>query len=132
VQENLAHYYRVPAIREYEEEWIEVKEGERLDAKAETEKDEETGKSYCKVITDKVTAIRPDFPSGISYTCKLVDGDTFIVKTERPVKAKGFREAERLIHSEQRAERKSLERQEPKEAAAIEQLRRSFSVEVRR
>ena len=126
----MPYFYKVPAIREYEEEWIEVKEGERLDAKAETEVDEETGKSYRKVITDKVAAIRPDFPSGVSYTCKLVDDDTFIVKTERPVKAKGFSEAETLVHSEQRAERKSLERREPQEAAAIEQLRRSFSVEV--
>jgi len=84
----MAHYYRVPAIREYEEEWIEVKEGERLDASAEIEKDEETGKSYRKVITDKVTAIRPDMPRGISYVCQLIDENTFLVKTDKPVNMK--------------------------------------------
>ena len=130
----MPYFYKVPAIREYEEEWIEVKERERLDASAEIEKDEETGKSYRKVITDKVTAIRPDFPSGVSYTCKLVDGDTFIVKTERPVKAKGFREAEKLVHSEQRAETKQVDakRVAVSETRAIEQLRRSFSLGVSR
>ena len=130
----MPYYYKVPAIREYEEEAVEVKDGERLSRDEEIEVDEETGKRYRKVITDKVTAIRPDFPSGVSYTCKLVDGDTFIVKTERPVKAKGFREAEKLVHSEQRAETKQVDakRVAVSETRAIEQLRRSFSLGVSR
>ena len=130
----MAFYYKVPAIREYEVETVEVKDGERLSKDEEIEVDEETGKRYRKVITDKVTGIRPDFPSGMSYTCQLIDDDTFIVKAERPVKAKGFSEAEKLVHSEERTKQKSLdsvERQVPQEAKAIEQLRQSFSLGVR-
>lgn len=82
----MAHYYKVPAIYEYEKEYIEVKDGERVDAKAEIEVDEETGKSYRVVDTDKVASIRPDMPKGISYVCQLVDENAFIVKADRPLK----------------------------------------------
>ena len=128
----MPYYYKVPAIREYEEEWIEVKKGERLDLSAEIEKDEETGKSYRKVVTDKVVAVRPDFPSGVSYTCKLV-GEFFIVKTEKPVRAKDFPEAEALVHSEDRARTREPDaRMAVQETRAIEQLRQCFSRGVSR
>ena len=81
----MSYFYKVPAIYEYETEMVEVKDGERLDAKVETEVDEETGKRYSVVDTDKVASVHPDVPKGISYVCQLIDENTFIVKAERPL-----------------------------------------------
>ena len=111
----MAYYYKVPAIYEYEEIG-----------------DQEVIREDVKEPERKLVGIRPDFPSGVSYTCRLVGKDVFIVKTERPVSIKGFDDAERLVHGEARTERKSLDRLAPEEAQAINRLRQSYSLEVKR
>ena len=81
----MSYFYKVPAIYEYEVEHVEIKDGERLSKDEEIEVDEETGKRYRVVDTDKVASIRPDMPRGVSYVCQLADENTFIVKTDKPV-----------------------------------------------
>ena len=88
----MAHYYKVPAIKEYEIETIEVKDGERLNIDAEIF--EEDGKRYRNVVTDRVQSIHPDIPPGHSYVCELLpDGETFFVKSEKPIRFAKEKEA---------------------------------------
>ena len=88
----MAHYYKVPAIYEYEVEMVEVKDGERL---SKDEKIiEEDGKRYREVVTDRVQSIRPDIPPGHSYVCELLeDKQTFFVKSEKPIRFAKEKEA---------------------------------------
>ena len=88
----MAHYYKVPAIYEYETETVEVKDGERL---SKDEKIiEEEGKRYREVVTDRVSSIHPDIPPGHSYVCELLeDKQTFFVKSEKPIRFAKEREA---------------------------------------
>ena len=88
----MAHYYKVPAIYEYETEMVEVKDGERL---SKDEKiSEEDGKRYKEVVTDRVQSISPDIPSGHSYVCELLeDKQTFFVKSEKPIRFAKEKEA---------------------------------------
>ena len=86
------HYYKVPAIYEYEVEHIEVKDGERL---SKDEKIiEEEGKRYREVVTNRVQSIRPDIPPGHNYVCELLeDKQTFFVKSEKPIRFAKEKEA---------------------------------------
>jgi len=89
----MAYYYKVPAVRDYEEETVEVKEGERLSKDEEVF--EEDGKRHRNVVTDKVIGIRPDIPPGYSYVCELLeDGETFFVKSDKPIRFAKGREAQ--------------------------------------
>ena len=86
-------YYKVPAVKDYEVETFEVKDGERLDKSVEVF--EEEGKRYRNVVTDKVIGIRPDIPPGHSYVCELLeDGETFFVKADKPIRFAKEREAQ--------------------------------------
>ena len=81
----MAHYYKVPAIYEYETEMVEVKDGERLSK--DDKISEEDGKQYREVVTDRVQSIHPDIPPGHSYVCELLeDKQTFCVKSEKPIR----------------------------------------------
>ena len=87
----MPYYYKVPAIRDYEVETVEVKEGER--PSKDVEVFEEDGKRYRNVTTDRVTGIRPDIPPGHSYVCELLeDGETFFVKSNKPIRLAKERE----------------------------------------
>ena len=89
----MAHYYKVPAVYEYEVEYVEVKDGERL-SRDEKIIEEEDGKRYREVVTDRVSGIRPDIPPGHSYVCELLeDKQTFFVKSEKPIRFAKEKEA---------------------------------------
>ena len=114
----MPHHYKVPAIRTYEEEWIEIKEEEKeeetrelisKETKEEETKEpspdeeivEEDGKRYRRVVTDRVTSIRPDIPLGHSYVCELLDDEeTFLVKSSKPIRF--AKETEKQVESIER------------------------------
>ena len=90
----MSYFYKVPAIYEYEVEHVEIKDGERLSKDEEIEVDEETGKRYRNIKTDKVISVRPDIPPGHSYVCELMDdGETFFVKANKPIRFEKDRES---------------------------------------
>ena len=79
----MAHYYKVPAIYEYAEpEEQEERESELTRGEKEIKPEPE------------LISIHPDIPPGHSYICELLDdGETFFVKSEKPIRFNREQEA---------------------------------------
>ena len=77
----------------------------------------------------EVIAIRPDIPKGVSYVGKMIDDDTYVIKTGKPIRSLKNQETRQADEKERRETKDTARIAEIK---VIDSLKNSFSRGVRR
>ena len=146
-------YYKVPAKREYQnkpmkcnkcgeettdyrlfsESRTQVAEcvecpAEEQELKSTREREIEEERREEIEPEKEVVAIRPDIPPGVSYVGKMIDENTYVIKTNMPIRALERQEVRQADEAERR-ETKGTKRLA--EINTIDSLKNSFSRGVR-